>query len=333
MSKLRALFVNPKERRLRGLLRLLVHGLLVLLIGLVVFVVGSSVLPGVGASQSGGIPSWFTAVLSAASVAAATWLAGRTLDKRDFEDFGFHLDGRWWLDLIAGLVIGVLLMAGIFAVELAAGWVEIEGYYFVGASEEPAGASTFLLALLGPWVTFVCVAVYEELLSRGYHLRNLAEALHWPGGCLGPRAAMALAVLLSSSVFGLLHASNPGASVISTLSVALAGCMLAIGPLLTGELGLAIGLHLSWNFCQGNVFGFPVSGTDAGPRVIAVVQGGDPLITGGEFGPEAGLIGVAAMFVGALFSVVWVRLSRGRLAWHTALAEAPEPPSSGLDRL
>ena len=130
-----------------------------------------------------------------------------------------------------------------------------------------------------------------------------------------------LATVLSSVGFGLVHANNDGASVTSTIAVAVAGCMLALGLLWTRELALPIGLHLSWNFCQGNVFGFLVSGNDAGPRIIAITQVGDPVITGGEFGPEAGVVGIVAMLVGAGLIAAWVRISRGAVGLEVTLAQ------------
>ena len=222
---------------------------------------------------------------------------------------------RLGLPLALCLVLGALLMGGIFVIELAAGWVEISAY------RQSSDQAPFGLALLGAFVVFVLVGFYEELVSRGYHLRNIAEGLDELGWLRGrPRLVLALAVLGSSAVFGLLHAGNPNATALSTFNVALAGIMLAAGVLWTGQLGLAAGLHLSWNFCQGNVFGFPVSGSDAGARLIALEQGGDPLITGGDFGPEAGLIGVAAMLAGVALQALWIRLSRGELRLAPALA-------------
>jgi uncharacterized protein len=130
-----------------------------------------------------------------------------------------------------------------------------------------------------------------------------------------------LATVLSSVVFGFAHANNDGASTISTINVALAGVMLALGLLWTAELALPIGLHLSWNFCQGNLFGFPVSGNHVEPRIIAVRQLGEPWLTGGEFGPEAGVVGVVAMMIGVGLMAAWVRLSRGSLELRVELAQ------------
>ncbi|HLT36050.1 MAG TPA: type II CAAX endopeptidase family protein [Enhygromyxa sp.] len=311
MDRLQAIFWNREEQRVRALWRLIVHGVALALIGLMVGAAASVLLPSAVANSE---LSWpIMAVLAALIVAAASALVGHTLDRRRFDDFGLRLSARWWADFAAGVVIGALLMGGIFVVELGAGWVEIDGY-LAGAGDQP-----FVIALLGPVVLFVGVGFYEELLFRGYQLRNMAEGLCV--GRLGPRGALVLAAVLSSIVFGLAHSNNNEASLISTSYIALAGVMLALGLLWTTELALPIGLHLSWNFCQGNLFGFPVSGNDVGPRVIDARQLGDPLITGGEFGPEAGLIGVAAMVVGAGLIAAWVRLSRGSLALRVELAQ------------
>jgi membrane protease YdiL (CAAX protease family) len=313
MTWLTQLVWNPDEHRLRALWRLLLHGAALFLIAMMLAILGQSI----GLASIGGlglVPTSATAL----TVALATWLCAHVLDHRPFAAFGLHPSPRWWADLAAGFVIGVLLMSGIFVVELSAGWLTIVGYR-VGAST----GQLFWLALIDPWLTFVGVAFYEELLCRGYHLRNLAEGLYFArlGPRLAPRAALVLATVFSAAIFGFAHAGNDNATWISTFNVGLAGCMLALGLLWTGELALPIGLHLSWNFFQGNVYGFPVSGNAMGPRVFDVVQGGDPLITGGAFGPEAGLIGVVAMVFGAALIALWVRLSRKQLRLQLGLTQ------------
>ena len=114
--------------------------------------------------------------------------------------------------------------------------------------------------------------------------------------------------------------ATPTPRLISSLNIALAGLFLGLGFILTGELAIPIGLHITWNFFQGNVFGFPVSGTEAGATVIAINQGGPPLWTGGNFGPEAGLIGIVAMVIGALLTVWWVRREEGRMELRKEIA-------------
>ncbi len=87
--------------------------------------------------------------------------------------------------------------------------------------------------------------------------------------------------------------------------------------MLTGELAIPIGIHITWNFFQGNVFGFPVSGTNAGATLVAIKQSGPDIFTGGAFGPEAGLIGIAAVFLGSVLIWWYVKLRYGKaLLWE-----------------
>jgi hypothetical protein len=306
---LRKLFIDDHQHRLRALWRLAVHTIAMLVIVLVIVIVLSQLghALGLGRVDEDGnlmLPQWLFGLGNALGIGLATWGCGRWIDRRPFAGFGLHLNARWWLDLGFGLVLGGVLMGGIFVLELQLGWLEIRARHV-----PPSEGGSFGAGLAAAALMFVAVGFYEELMSRGYHLRNLAEGLSWPGR-IGPMAALTLGTLISSGVFGLLHANNPNATALSSVLIMQAGCMLALGLIVTGELALPIGLHISWNFCQGNVFGFPVSGTDAGARVLAIEQLGDPLWTGGEFGPEAGLLGAIAMLVGAVAIMAWGRLTR-----------------------
>jgi hypothetical protein len=251
------------------------------------------------------------------SFTLSVWLAGRFLDRRPFADFGFHLGRDWWLDLGFGLALGAILMLVIFLIELAAGWVTVTGTF---ATNRPD--ASFLGAIPVPVVNFLAVGFYEELFSRGYQLQNLAEGLKWRA--IGPRAAILIATLLSSTVFGALHVGNPNASTSSTLNIVFAGVLLATGYLLTGELAIPIGLHITWNFFQGNVFGFPVSGTAVrAATFISTEQGGPDQWTGGAFGPEAGLLGLGAIIAGIFAIILWARWRYGQVSLDLSLTQAP----------
>jgi uncharacterized protein len=244
------------------------------------------------------------------------WLAGRFLDKRPLSAFGFRLGAGWWLDLFFGMVLGALLMSAVFLVELGLGWVEVTGSF------ETQGGAPFVISMLFPAAAFVCVGVSEETVFRGYQLKNASEGLNYPS--LGPRGAILLAWVLSSVFFAVLHADNPNATPISTLNIVLAGLMLGFGYVLTGELAIPIGLHITWNFFQGAVYGFPVSGFGAfGPALLATEQGGPELWTGGSFGPEGGLLIPAVMLLGMSLVALWARLRTGKVSLHVPLAESP----------
>ncbi len=339
MQFIKDIFWNGDQRRLRTLWRLIIQ---LIIFGVVAIIVEGAVgflAVGMLMTQEGispdqlsdpgvvqqfimenPLPMTLSSIGLGLALTVSIWLSGRFLDRRPFADFGFHLDRDWWIDFAFGLVLGAVLMLLIFLVELAAGWVTVTGTL---VTRQPQAG--FLSAILLPLVIFLAVGFYEELFSRGYQLQNLAEGLTWK--VIGPRAAIVIATLLSSAVFGILHARNPNASARSTLNIAFAGIFLGMGYLLTGELAIPIALHITWNFFQGNVFGFPVSGADfRSATFIGIKQGGPNLWTGGAFGPEAGLLGLGAMVLGTVLTILWVRWRYSRVGLDLSLAEAPRRP-------
>jgi hypothetical protein len=215
------------------------------------------------------------------------------------------------------LALGALLISAVFLVEVGMGWVKI-----VGAFETFGTNGSFAPSVLLPVVMFLCVGFYEEIVFRGYQLKNAAEGLNYPA--LGPRGAVLLAWVLSSVFFGALHADNPSATLVSTLNIVLAGLMLGFGYVLSGELAIPIGLHITWNFFQGAVYGFPVSGFGPfGATFLATTQTGPDLWTGGSFGPEAGLLAPAVMLLGISLIALWNRLRTGKLSLHSPISESP----------
>lgn len=321
------IFYNARERRLRAIWRMILVVLIFFAANFVLsllFVVLAGLLYGVGGGSPLSTRAFAAiastpltgAMISLASLFAALlsyWVAARWLDHRPLRDFGFHFSPHWWADFGAGLAVGAACMVFIFGVELAAGWVTITGNlhsFYPGSS--------FWIGILSGFILFFSVGIYEEMLFRGYALRNLAEGLK--GRLLNPRLALLLAYLVSSGVFGIFHLANPNATLVSSLFIAFAGIFLGLGYILTGDLAIPIGLHMTWNFFQGCVFGFPVSGTTSPASFIAIQQGGPQVWTGGAFGPEAGLIGLAAILFGSLLTLAWVRWRYRRIALQESLA-------------
>lgn len=300
---------NDAERRLRAAWR--VAGFMLLVIGFHAALQAMGLRLHPGALTRGSIaalPMMF-AILAVVTFSAV--IAVRFLDRRPVRQLGIVPGPGFWPDLGFGLGLGALAMTVIFGVELLAGWVQVVDLART-RTREP-----FAVELLGMTVLFVVVGFQEELSSRGYLLRTLAQGL--AGRRISSGSALALAALASSALFGLGHAGNPHATVVSTMSIAVAGVMLALPFVLTGRLAISIGLHTTWNLFQGVVYGFPVSGLTVPASLLVVEQGGPPFWTGGDFGPEAGGLGLLAeVAIGAL--VVWREHRRhGALTFCTTL--------------
>ncbi|MCY4079380.1 MAG: type II CAAX endopeptidase family protein [Caldilineaceae bacterium] len=318
MKRILLPFWNSDDRRLRAGWRLILHVILVAFLIVALEVLLSLASEDLEDSSAFGIVEM---ALSGLAIVAGTLLAARFLDRRPVSDLGLQFSSHWWRDLGYGLFLGAFLMLLVFLVELALGWATVEEIFLTNRSVP------FGLAIFWPLTLYLAVGIYEELVSRGYHFKNLAEGLSFSP--LGRRSAILLAWLISSAVFGLLHAGNPNATVVSTVNLFLAGLFLGLPFLLTDQLAMPIGIHITWNFFQGNVFGFPVSGTSNNETTfIAVQQGGPDLWTGGAFGPEAGLLGLAAILVGSLLIVWWVKRTRGAVGFELAVAEYQSPASS-----
>lgn len=222
---------------------------------------------------------------------------------------GFRWDACARRDLPAGAAITGIAMLGIFAVEYALGALTVAPLPRMEAGE------------LGMWfVGKAAASLKEEILMRSLLLSGLVLAL------CGRRT---FAVLLSALAFGCIHLSNPGATPLSVLGNALGGVIYAMAFLLAGNLWLPVGLHFAWNFVQGPLLGFPVSGMAAG-GLQQVRDLGPAWLTGGAYGPEAGLVGILFRFVIIVLMLLWLRSGwrTGSRRIHSASAGIPAEEQS-----
>jgi membrane protease YdiL (CAAX protease family) len=294
-SLLARLFLTPHEPRLRAGWRLLAHGLI---FGLLILFLGGGV--GLLLLASGNEALLNNQLVNQAifmvALTLSTFLARRFIDRRSFASLGLQWNAQAGRDLLVGIFIPAVIMGAIFLVEWAVGWLEFRGFAW---EFEPVSLIAATVPLM--FLVFVLVGWNEELLSRGYWLQNMAEGVNLPFG-----------VALSSLIFGLLHLGNPNATWVAGLGVALAGVFLAYGYVRTRQLWLPIGLHIGWNFFENTIFGFPVSGLDT-LGLLVHTDTGPELITGGAFGPEAGLIVIPGMLLGAglIYAYTRTRYQKG----------------------
>ncbi len=273
------IFISSNEPRLRAGWRLLLQTLLMVILAVILqSVLSMAIIRG----GSGNNDLFISQILELTIFVTSIYIARRFLDKRSFVSLGLQINKQAFTDIFSGIAITFVMMGSIYFAETAAGWLTFES--FAWQNESVSNVSTGVLTFLA---VFIFVGWNEELLSRGYHLQTLASGTNLFWG-----------VIISSSLFGLGHLGNPNATWVSAAGIFFAGIFLAYGYLRTGQLWLSIGLHIGWNFFEGVVFGFPVSGLDIYRLIRHQVQGPE-IWTGGAFGPEAGLIILPTLAMGS----------------------------------
>ncbi len=309
MEFIKSIFWNSGQSRLRSGYRILIQLALALGIGIGIQVLIASLVPNIKFNADS--PLWIFLALTDIRLISglfSVWLIGRLLDKRPFLSFGFHFNKEWWIDFLFGIGLGIILMTIIFFIEYAAGWIKITDVFHYRSTDQ-----NIIVPLIVVLLVFISVGIQEEITTRGYLLRNLSEGLNFKW--LGPNAAIIIAWLFSSALFGYYHLNNPNATLVSTINIAIVGAFFGLAYIMTGELAIPIGVHISWNFFQGNVFGFPVSGLKIPADVVTFIkveQLGPETWTGNAFGPEGGLIGTIAIILGFIFTYIWIRFRKGK---------------------
>lgn len=201
---------------------------------------------------------------------------------------GMSLRGRG-KDLLAGLGVAVLLYAVGFGTSLLMGTVEIASVQWVPRD------------LLGTLLFFLLVAITEEVMLRGFVLGRMLSA--------GMNRFVAL--FLSSVLFSAMHLFNPNFALLPFVNILLAGCLLGASFLYTRNLCFPVVLHWFWNWLQGPVLGYEVSGMDSGETLLTLRLTGSDLLTGGSFGFEGSLLCTVLLVVGTLAIVAYYE-RRGR---------------------
>jgi membrane protease YdiL (CAAX protease family) len=230
------------------------------------------------------------------------FLVLRWIDRKKFKDIGFTNLFRHFGDLGFGLMLGAVSMTAIFVLLSASGQIVVQRVDLAHDILTSAGDGLLLFALVG---------LREELFSRGYCLYAFRQMRHeW------------LAVLLSSVLFTLLHSINPNLQFIGTLNIFLAGLLFSFMAIKTGNLWMAIGFHITWNYFQGSIFGFPVSGIWINGLYQTEIRY-DNLLTGGPFGPEGGLLTTGILFTG--FVIVWLYTRQRKNTLRPTIQPSLEP--------
>ena len=211
-------------------------------------------------------------LILATYIAASKWIERRRPSE---------LEARRLLPEIAGGFFGGFAL-----------FVSVIGILWAAGVYHPAGRGT-VTGLTTGFAQAVTAGIVEETLFRGLLFRLSSKLL----GTWG-------ALLFTSALFGAAHAFNPGATISSSLAIALeAGVLLGAAYAATQRLWLPIGLHIGWNFTEGSVFSMSISGMAKSAGLFQGSLSGPRLLTGGQFGPEASIVAVIICLAAALYFI------------------------------
>ncbi|HEL1618114.1 TPA: CPBP family intramembrane metalloprotease [Streptococcus suis] len=208
-------------------------------------------------------------LLAFAFISLAIILWARFVEKSPWLGLGIRKKGAL-KDFLLGWGIGAAMLTTCVLLMWGFGAIQVTSFQF---SANLVGE--FLILVLA----WSIQGTTEELLTRGWMFSSLAAKHNIPVG-----------ILVSSLFFTFLHLGNDGISLIPLLDLTLFAILAFLVMLKTGNLWVIGGLHAAWNCFQGNVFAFPVSGTQAGQAFIAVETSGPDWLSGGAFGVEGSVI-------------------------------------------
>lgn len=204
-----------------------------------------------------------------------TW---KYIMKRSLSSMGLNSLKSHGRELLVGLLLGAVSISAVFGILVLSGQATV-------ASWTPRFSTDTITYLL----IFIAVGFSEEIYGRGFVMATLRRT-----------KSVTAAILISAVIFSLLHLANPGMGIVPFLKIFLVGILFAYMFLLSGNIWMCIGYHITWNYFQGNVFGFLVSG-NASKGLLTTVIEKDNIINGGNFGPEGGLAVTFIILVGFLF--------------------------------
>ena len=221
---------------------------------------------------------------------AATFVVWRAINKRPVRELGIRgLDRDFWF----GIFLGAISITFIFFILFITGNVSLEN------TVPQITLFTFSYLIL-----FILVGYFEETFFRGYVMNIMASRGNkkW------------VIYVVSALLFSIVHGANPNVSFFGLVNILLVGILFAYMFDVTKSLMLPIGYHITWNFFQGNVFGFPVSGTPPNGMFAVDISGGNELLTGGSFGLEGGILATIAIGLGFAVTRFYARGSKKEIA-------------------
>jgi len=292
------ILVNAKEKRLKAGWRILLFLLIFFTFSALIFIVK----PLFGTITKRAFLEDYSLIIVAILTFGATisvFLSRKFWDKKSFVSLGLKWNKQAIKDLVFGFILSGLMAALFFILLISFGLLEFNGFNFQESSLNNSidfvqFMSIVTLGSMGLMLfEHILVGYWEELVFRGYIFQNIVDGL-----------GMVTAIIISCLIYGLIHYTNPNATILSSIIIIGFGFLRIYGYLSTKMLWLSMGMHIGWNFFQGPIFGFAASGHKKATLLQHSFLSDRQYLTGGEFGPE-GSIFIIPVLILTIFVMKW----------------------------
>lgn len=193
----------------------------------------------------------------------------KIFEKKKIKEMGLINIKKGYKDLIIGLILGIITISIVAIILLLVGNVKLVN---------PVNKPQISISLVYGLILFIFVGFGEEILGRAYIMSVLKQTRNkW------------LVLVVSALIFAALHLGNNGISILAFVNLFLVGMLFGYMFMKSKSVWMPIGYHITWNYFQGYIWGFEVSGININ-GLYKIENISNNIINGGTFGPEGGLI-------------------------------------------
>ena len=177
--------------------------------------------------------------------------------------------------IMLGLLIGFIMNA--FCIMIA---------YITGSvtfSFNSVNVPILLFAFMSIWIQ----SASEEIACRLFLYEKILKRCNKP----------AIAIIINSLFFSLLHLSNNGITLIALISIFAMGIITSLVYINNNNIWESIAIHTCWNFTQNFLFGLPNSGIPSSYSLFKLINSKNSFAYNTVFGVEATFIAIAVILL------------------------------------
>lgn len=207
-------------------------------------------------------------ILQNLALIASSMIIWKAFEKKRITFMGLTNLKEGYKELGVGLLLGAVTITIVGVVLLLIGEVRL-----VNSLSKP----NISYELFSGLIAFIAVGFGEEIFGRAYCMSVLKQARN-------------KYIILGGSavIFAAMHLGNSGISLLALINLFLVGILFGYMFMKSGNVWMPIGFHITWNYFQGYVLGFQVSGNDV-MGIYQLDNIGNSFFNGGTFGPEGGI--------------------------------------------